>query len=146
MLTTIAIGVTVSATFNDGDTLTAANLNVLKDAIEEVPSYKVTSVTSNTILDDEYGVVVIPSSGVSGDVTVTLPLASDSFGERYIIKNLNTVWDVKIATAGSETVDGYTPVTFEIIMAISGYVEIVSDGSKWFVIGGIDATTYDISN
>lgn len=38
-LATTAIAVTVSATFNSGDTLTAASMNVIKDAIESIPDW-----------------------------------------------------------------------------------------------------------
>jgi hypothetical protein len=40
LMATIAIGVTVSTTFNSGDTLTANSLNALKTAIESIPGWE----------------------------------------------------------------------------------------------------------
>lgn len=39
IVTTAIVAVTVSATFTSGDTLTAANMNVLKTAIESIPDW-----------------------------------------------------------------------------------------------------------
>jgi|GEM_PF-2926670 len=57
VLTTSVIAVTVSTTFNTGDTLTASSLNVLKTAIESIPGWsKGTTTTDAVYMDGNVGI------------------------------------------------------------------------------------------
>lgn len=75
-------------------------------------------------------IIIVDATG--GNRTITLPSAVGLDGRQYIIKKKdNSVNNVIIAAAGSETIDGAATV----IMSIQWQVRtIVSDGANWMII------------
>jgi hypothetical protein len=75
---------------------------------------------------------VILGDATSGNVTITLPLASIASGYRFCIKKSDSSANsVIIARSGSDTIDGSTSATVSV-----QYVSltVVSDGSNWYII------------
>lgn len=75
---------------------------------------------------------VILGDATSGNVTITLPLASIASGYRFCIKKSDSsANNVIIARSGSDTIDGSTSATVSV-----QYVSltVVSDGSNWYII------------
>lgn len=70
---------------------------------------------------------------VSASATVSLPSAAVSVGRKLLIKNMtpdNSL--VTLAVSGAETIDGWLAYTLYLKKE---FVEIMSDGSNWVVIG-----------
>lgn len=75
---------------------------------------------------------VIRFSGLSADVTLTLPAASGLTGFRFTFINLDGTYGVTADGNGSETIDGFTTrKTFG-----SDPIELYCDGSNWFTVSG----------
>lgn len=75
---------------------------------------------------------VILGDATSGNVTITLPLASIASGYRFCIKKSdNSANSVIIARSGSDTIDGSTSATVTV-QYVS--ITVVSDGSNWYII------------
>lgn len=83
--------------------------------------------TDTTLRLTRYVYVVDTSAGI---VTVTLPPAKDAKGEWIKIKNLNGTHKVTIDGNGAETIDGDPSVD---INSAKACVEVVSDGTQWYV-------------
>ena len=73
--------------------------------------------------------VIILVNSVS-NVTVTLPNVSSN-GKFYVIKNVGT-GSVTVTPSGSSTIDG---LSYVILNMKNQTIEIVSDGSNWYIIG-----------
>ena len=68
----------------------------------------------------------------SGNQTYTLPTAIGISGKTYIIKKIDTSTNtVTIATTSSQTIDGYSTITFS--NQYQCYT-LVSNGSNWYII------------
>ena len=72
---------------------------------------------------------LILADATSGAITVTLPKAVD--GRTIYTKKIDNSNNVTIATTGSETIDGQAQQT---ISTQWDTVEVISDGSNWFII------------
>ncbi len=68
----------------------------------------------------------------SGALTATLPTAVGRAGHVFTVKKTG-VNPLIIAAAGAETIDG---VNTETISMLYGYRSMISDGTRWHVIGG----------
>lgn len=89
---------------------------------------KVSTLTSATTLNNTHNVVLCNT----GPYTITLPAAASNTGRTYYIKNIDTDGDdITIDGNGSETIDGATTY---VLQAYLRNVEIISDGSNWFII------------
>lgn len=90
-------------------------------------SVEVFTASGNTTLDDTHEYV-----RVSATATITLPTAVGRTGNRtYIIKNVGT-GVVAIATTSAQTIDGFLSWS---LPSTNDYVELVSNGTGWEVIG-----------
>lgn len=64
-------------------------------------------------------------------ITITLPSAAMITGRNYTIKNTST-GSVTVVTTGGQYIDGLTTYT---LSAQYNYVTVISNGSKWLIIG-----------
>lgn len=88
---------------------------------------KVTTVTTTTTLTVAHNVVICNSTSA---LSINLPAASTCTNRVYRIKNINT-GAVTIDPSSTETIDG----ALTYIISIQYFsVDIVSDGSNWFVV------------
>jgi hypothetical protein len=76
--------------------------------------------------------VVIFANATSGNVTITLPVASANAGYRFYIKRVDgSINTCSIMRSGSDTIDGQTSMNLDTqYMSLT----VVSDGSAWYVI------------
>lgn len=89
---------------------------------------KVNTISTNTTLDDTHHVVLVDAS--SGDVTLTLPLASSGDARQYMVKKTDSSSnDVIIARSGSDTIDGDTDATLSVQYEAR---TVISDGTNWY--------------
>lgn len=97
----------------------------------DLSSPPITTVTSNTTLDDTNYTVLCDAT--SGAITITLPAAASNSGRTYYIKKINTSSnDVTVDANGSETIDG--DLTQTLTGADMPSIRIQCDGSNWFII------------
>jgi hypothetical protein len=84
--------------------------------------------TSYSILTTDYTVNVT----TTGDTTQTLPTAVGVQGKIYNVKNSDTtsVSTITLATTSSQTIDGYSAVTFNF----PDNITVQSDGGNWIII------------
>ena len=91
----------------------------------------VTNAVAATVTLDEHHVYLANA----GD-TVTLPASID--GRRYFIKRKSGVGgNVVINTTGGQTIEG---LTTRSITAEYGYVEVIGDGTEWYILGSKNLT------
>ncbi len=90
----------------------------------------VVTVSTNTTLDESHFMVIVDTSG--GTRTITLPSASGIKGRRYVILR-NGTNPVTITPDGSEEISG---IASRSVSTDKGFVELISDGSNWFIISG----------
>lgn len=76
---------------------------------------------------DTHSIQLVTSSGA----TITLPSATVASGRTYRIKAVSPATGVTVATTGSQTIDGATTYS----LSANKFVEVISDGSKWLIIG-----------
>lgn len=75
---------------------------------------------------------IIFASAASGNVTITLPVASGLAGYRFHIKRIdNSANTCTVARSGSDTIDGQTGFTIDQQYTA---VMVVSDGSAWYIL------------
>ena len=65
-----------------------------------------------------------------GTFTVTLPMASSSDGNNYLIKNIGS-GVITVDGNGSDTIDG---AATQSLSSQYDFIAIVSDGTEWFII------------
>ncbi len=94
--------------------------------IEGSKGWAVAAVSSTGNLDETHNVVL-----ASNTITLTLPAAAGVAGRVYTIKNVGT-GVITVAGNGGENIDGAGSLN---LAAQYDYVEIVSDGTQWYVIG-----------
>jgi hypothetical protein len=91
----------------------------------------VNKVTINTSVNSGHDLIL--ADATSNNLIVSLPTASGISGRVYYFKKIdNTVNTVTIDGNGAETIDG---VANYILSLQYEFVQIVSDGSNWFVLG-----------
>lgn len=92
---------------------------------------KVTTVTTNTTLDDSHSIVICNNGAVPK--TIALPTAVGITGRIYTIKRgESSTADVTISTSSSQMIDGEMEY---MLMNAKESVTIVSNGSNWNVMG-----------
>ncbi len=126
-ITSVAIAVTVSATFESGDILTASNMNIIKTAVESIPHWEKSSVDayfkSNTD-DDNTGKV-----GIGTDTPIAR-LDVRNTGTEDILNLYDDTSEVMTVLDGGNVGIGITNPTTKL--DISGTVNataFVGDGS-----------------
>jgi hypothetical protein len=92
---------------------------------------KVTTVTTNTTLDDSHSIVICNNGAVPK--TITLPSAVGITGRIYSIKRgESSTADVTISTSLSQMIDGEMDY---MLMNAKESITIVSNGSNWNIMG-----------
>ena len=89
----------------------------------------ITTVSSNTTLDNSHSTVLVDTSG--GSITVTLPTASSASRRVYNIKKVTSANTLTIDGDSTETIDGSE--TQDISNQYDS-VSIQSDGTEWWII------------
>lgn len=89
----------------------------------------ISTITSNTTLDNTYYTVLANAAG--GAITVTLPAAATCSGREYVIKKIDNSNNVVIDGFASETIDGATTKTLTTQYETAA---IQCNGTAWFVI------------
>jgi hypothetical protein len=75
---------------------------------------------------------VVFANATSGNVIITLPVASGLAGYRFYIKRIDgSANTVTISRSGSDTIDGLTSFTLDLQYTAFG---IVSNGSAWYIL------------
>lgn len=75
---------------------------------------------------------VIFANATSGNVTITLPVASGVSGYRFYVKRIDNSGNTcAVARSGSDTIDGQTSVNLD---AQYTSLTLVSDGTAWYII------------
>jgi len=75
---------------------------------------------------------VIFANASSGNVTITLPVASGLAGYRFFVKRIDgSANTCSVARSGSDTIDGLT--SLDIHQQYSS-IAVVSDGSAWYIL------------
>ena len=76
--------------------------------------------------------VVIFADATSGNVTITLPVASSTPGYRFDIKRIdNSGNSCSVARSGSDTIDGATSQSIPVQYTS---LTVVSNGSAWYIL------------
>ena len=100
----------------------------------DIPSasidYNTTSVTSNTTISQDSGLVTLVVTCSSTDITIYLPTAVSNQASYNIIKVDNTANKVIIDADGSETIDGDATL---YIYDQWNFLQIQSNGTNWVV-------------
>jgi hypothetical protein len=98
-------------------------------AIAGAISTSIRSVSATTTLLPSDSVVIV--KGTTGPITVTLPQAAAAHGQRLICKNVGA-HAATVKAIGSIDDGALSSITLD---AQGMFVELVSDGSTWYVIG-----------
>lgn len=103
---------------------TSALPTVVRPVVTKTASYTATTADRVIVFDT-----------TSGAMTCTLPAAATMVGQPLLIKKLGgaTANPLTIDGNASETIDG---ALTEVISVAGGFREIISDGTKWHIIGG----------
>lgn len=78
--------------------------------------------------------LIIKFSGLSADVTATLPSAATS-GQHYYIVNADTTHKVTINTTSSQTVGGRSSGDIVLAAGYNDFLEVFADGSNYQITG-----------
>lgn len=89
--------------------------------------WKLRTITSNRTLDVTDHTILCNSASA---LTVTLPTAVGCEGREYLIKDINAIGVVIIATTSSQTIDGSLT---HILRLQWQYIAVRSDGANWFL-------------
>jgi hypothetical protein len=109
--------------FTNTNTLTIYATSTFVSAV----NFPVTTVTTNTTLNDTYFLVLVNANG--GAVTITLPSASSNIGRMYVIMKIDgSVNNVTIQRSGSDNINGVTSLT---IGSQWGKYTLMSGGTQW---------------
>lgn len=96
---------------------------------------KTVSSANYTILDTDGYDTVLVTTGAS-QRTITLPAVANNAGRRLVIKKVDSgAGTVLIDTPGAETIDGAAQ---NLLTAQYSFVELIADGSNWFVSQATD--------
>lgn len=75
---------------------------------------------------------VIFADATSGNVTITLPVASGLAGYKFFVKRIDSSSNTcTVARSGSDTIDGLTSLTIDQQYTS---IMVVSNGSNWFIL------------
>lgn len=75
---------------------------------------------------------VIFANASSGNVTITIPLASSCSGYSFIVKRIDSSANTcQVSCSGSDTIDGQTSISFN---AQYLSMTMISNGSAWYII------------
>lgn len=75
---------------------------------------------------------VIFADASSGNVTITLPLASGLSGYKFFVKRIDSSSNTcSVARTSSDTIDGATSISLDLQYTC---ITVVSNGSNWFII------------
>ena len=123
----------------------SADGNYLK-ASRGILDETVTTTADVTLNQEQSGCVVFLNGAVTHDVTLPAPLAGLKF--RFVCKDSTAVVDivegssgnligsvVDIAGTGDTAVSGDTKIIFDTTAVPGDYVDVVCDGSDWYVSG-----------
>jgi len=76
--------------------------------------------------------VVVFANATSGNVAITLPIASANSGYRFYIKRIDNSGNTcSVARSGSDTIDGQTTISLDLQYTS---LTVISDGSTWYII------------
>lgn len=93
-------------------------------------SGSITTLSTNTVLDSSYDVILVDASG--GAVTLTLPVAALSLGYSYTVKKIDASANaVTLDGDGGETIDNSLTVTTTTQYDV---FRVVCDGVEWWLI------------
>jgi len=96
----------------------------------------VTKTSAYTLTADNY---IVFANSTSAILALTLPTAVGIEGRRYLIKKIAGNYDVNIWTTSSQTIDSKdSAIATRIYGSSMGWIEVISDGSNWIIIGGKD--------
>lgn len=73
------------------------------------------------------------ANATSGNVTITLPLASTVAGYQFNVKRIDssTIYSASVACSGSDTIDGLSSINFpQQYMSMT----MISNGSAWYIL------------
>ena len=115
---TIEAGIGLNIT-EDADTITLETNNVSE--IQTVTTDYTVVAANHTVLVDASG----------GAVTVTLPVAATSAGDKFIIKTIDASNNVTVDGAGAETIDGAATQSLNVLWQ---GIQVQSNGTGWFII------------
>jgi len=102
-----------------------------------VEGRRVDTVNADTILDDNYDIVLVDASGANR--LITLPTAASAKFKRVICKKIDAVGNtVTLAANGAETIDGAANV---VLSNQYEEVEVESNGTAWYIIGRYTASS-----
>jgi len=100
----------------------------------DIPSasidYNTTSVTTNTAITQDSGLVTLAVTCSSTDITISLPTAASNQAAYNIIKVDSTANKVIIDADGAETIDGDGTI---YIYDQWDFVQVQSDGTNWVI-------------
>lgn len=107
-----------------------ATVSALGEALN-LNNNNVTTTTANYILTTANRYLLCDTT--SGDISVTLPDAANLSGTVFTVKKTVTANQVTVQGTGGDTID--SSATSILAAGSRGFVEVVSDGSNWFIIG-----------
>ena len=88
-----------------------------------------TQTTNYTITSND---TVVFADATSGNVTITLPVASGLAGYRFYVKRIdNSAHTVIITRSSTDTIDGLTSFTLDLQYTAVG---LISNGSLWYIL------------
>lgn len=94
------------------------------------PTFTTSTKTSNYTIGATD--TVIFANATSGNVTITLPVASGVNGYRFYVKRIDSSGNTcAVARSSSDTIDGQTSISLD---AQYTSLTLVSDGSAWYII------------
>jgi hypothetical protein len=97
--------------------------------IDNSVAFAARAITQNhTVTEGDHTIFV---NATSGNITVTLPSATNIMGRQYVIKRVDSsVNSVTIDPDGSETIEGASTITLDVGRS----VVIQSDNSNWWIM------------
>ncbi len=109
-------------------------INILIDSLHSTleiggsVAKSITTITSNTTLNDTYYTVLINAN--SNSVTITLPQAKTCMRRIYVLKSIDVSNTVTVSTSG-ENIDHSSNYVFSIQDEV---IKVQSDGTQWWII------------
>lgn len=102
-----------------------------QNSINNAAITSIATITGNTTLDNTYSTVLVDTT--SGNVTVTLPLASGANGRKYNIKKIASANTLTIAISGSDTIDGQSSLTVTV-QYVNAELQANAASTTWNII------------
>ena len=103
-------------------------INYRGNVITNSPYLSVSTKTSNySIANSDY---VILANAASGSITITLPSATTSNGQTFIIKRIDQAATAVTILSTSGTMDSQTSISLNSLVSLT----FISDGSNWWII------------